>query len=227
MISTNALSVFILHHHLNGLGNKNLHSIQKIMRASKPSAKKYKKVCEDFPDFAILTKSATPVEVQLTFVHTAVGNKSLGEYVLAFSLLGDIISPSVVYLNIDISFDADVNKIRLPIAEVLLCTAAGNLARSKKQRDWTLRNPTPLPPFITEAAIINGESDVGKHLKIFARSITEWAKEEETASREDDNNNEDSKVRVEAEGEKTTKTGKANNSTVETLTNIVDDCSDV
>ena len=53
------------------------------MRASKPDAKKYKKVCEDLPNLAILTKSATPSEVQLTLGHAAVGNKFLGEYVVA------------------------------------------------------------------------------------------------------------------------------------------------
>ena len=78
MISTNALSVLILHHHLNGLGNKNLGSIQEVVRASNPAAKKYKRVCKDFPNLAILTKSATPGRFQLMFVHAVVGNKSLG-----------------------------------------------------------------------------------------------------------------------------------------------------
>ena len=59
MISTNALSVFIIHHNLNRLGKNNLHSIQDVMCASDPDAKKYKRVCEDFPNLAILTKSAT------------------------------------------------------------------------------------------------------------------------------------------------------------------------
>ena len=63
MISTNALSVFILQHNLNKIGNKNLHSIQEIMPASEPAAKNYKKVCEAFPNLAILTKSATPGKV--------------------------------------------------------------------------------------------------------------------------------------------------------------------
>ena len=78
MISTNALSVFILHHHLNRLRNNNLYSIQNVMRASETAAKKYKRVCRDFPNLAILTKSATPGKVQLVFVHVDVGNKSLG-----------------------------------------------------------------------------------------------------------------------------------------------------
>ena len=39
MISTNDLSVFILHHHISGLGNKYLRSFQEIMHASEPAAK--------------------------------------------------------------------------------------------------------------------------------------------------------------------------------------------
>ena len=59
MISTNALSVFLLHHHLNGLGNKNLGSVQEVMCASKPTAEKFKNVGKDFPNIAILVKSST------------------------------------------------------------------------------------------------------------------------------------------------------------------------
>ena len=77
MISTNALSVFIFHHHQNGICNKNLRSIQEIMRTSEPAFEKYKKVCDNFPNLAILTKSATPGKVQLPLAHASVGNKSL------------------------------------------------------------------------------------------------------------------------------------------------------
>ena len=131
MISTNALSVFLLHHHLNGLGNENLRLVQEVMRASKPAADKFKNVCEDFPNLAILTKSSTPGEIQLTFGHEAVGNKLLGDSVVAFALAGNLSSPSVILFNIDIAFAADGKKICLPIAEVLLRAAAGNLAQSK------------------------------------------------------------------------------------------------
>ena len=86
MIYTNALSVFILHHHLNRLRNNNLYSFQNVLRASETAAEKYKRVCEDLPNLAILTKSATLGKVQLTFGHTAVGNKPLGESVVAFTL---------------------------------------------------------------------------------------------------------------------------------------------
>ena len=103
----------------------------------------------------------------------AVGNKSLGESVVAFSLAGNLSSTSVIYFKIKIAFSADSDKIRLPIAEVLLRAAAGNLAQYKKQRDWTPRNTVLLPPFLTEAAILHGKSDAGELLNIFARSITE------------------------------------------------------
>ena len=104
MLSTNALSVFILHHHQNGLFNKNLCSIQDIMRASEPANEEYKKVCGDFPNVAILTKSDTPGEVQLTFGHATVGNNSLGESVVAFALAGNLDSLSIVSIKMDIAF---------------------------------------------------------------------------------------------------------------------------
>ena len=132
MISTNALSVFILHHHLNGLVNKNLRSIKKFMLASEPAAEKYKRVCEDLLNLAILIKSATPGKVQLISDHAIIGNKSLGESVVAFTLAGYQRSPSVVSLKMDIAFSTDSDKICIPIAEVRLCADARNLARSKK-----------------------------------------------------------------------------------------------
>ena len=97
------------------------------MRASKPAAEKYKRVCEDFPNLAILAKSATPGKIQLTFDHAAVGNKSLGGSDAAFALAGNLSSPSVISFKIKIAFAVDSDKICPPIAEVLHCAAAGNL----------------------------------------------------------------------------------------------------
>ena len=173
MISSHALFVFILHHPLNRLGNANLQSVQEAMRASKTATEKYKNVCEDFPNLGIVTKNSTPGKVQLTFGHATVGNKSLEESIQAFTLTGDLGSPSVVSFNLEIAFAPDGEKIRLPIAEVLLRAAAGNLARSKNQCDWRSLNAVLLLPFLTEVAILHGESDAGELLKIFARSITE------------------------------------------------------
>ena len=155
MISTNVLSVFLLHHHLNGLGNKNLRSFQEVIHASEPAAEKYKNVCEDFPNLAILTKSSTLGEIQLTFGHAAVRNKSLRESVVAFALAGYLSLPSDISFNIEIAFPNDGEKIRLLIAEVLLRATAGDLARSNKQHDCNSRNAVLLPPFLTEAAILS------------------------------------------------------------------------
>ena len=224
MISTNTLSVFILHHNLNRLGNNNLRSIQDFMRASEPDAKKYKRVCEDFPNLTILTKSAIPGEIQLTFGHAAVGNKSLGESVVDFPLAGDLSSPSVIFFKIETTFSADGDKICLPVAEVLLCAAAGDLALLKKQRDWTPRNAVLPPSFLTEAAILHRESDAGELLEIFACSITEWEKEGENTSEADDNNNKEIVITIEAEDKKSEKPGKAKQATAKTFTTIAYDC---
>ena len=248
MISSSALSVFLLHHSLNGLGNNNLCSIQEVMHASEPAADKYKNICENFLNLGFLTKSSTPGESHLMFGHLAVGNKSLGESVVAFALAGDLGSPSVIYFNLKIAFATNEEKIRLPIAEVILRAAAGNLARSKKQRDWTSRNAVLLPPFLTEAAIFHGKSDAGELLKIFARSITEWALDAAPSSKADEASDDDSIMTVEApeakkpgktkqasaktNATKTKKPGKAKQASAETaasktLTSIADDCDDV
>ena len=106
------------------------------------------------------------------FGHAAVGNKSLGEFVVAFALACNLGSPSVISFNIEIAFATNGDKICLPIAEFLLCAAAGDLTRSKKQCDWTSCNAVLLPPFLSEAAILHGKSDAGELLKIFACFIT-------------------------------------------------------
>ena len=175
MLSTNVSSVFILYHRQNGICDKNIRSIQEIMRASEPVFEKYKNICNDLPNLAILTKSDRPGEVQLTSAHASVGNKSLGESIVAFALTVSLYSPSVVSIDMNIAFSTDGNKICLPIAEVLLCVAASDLVRSKNQRDWTPRNAVLLPPFLTEATILDEGSDSGELLKIFARYFTEIA----------------------------------------------------
>ena len=80
---------------------------------------------------------------------------------MEFSLAVSINSPYVILIFMDIAFATDGDKLCLPITEFLLHAAAGNLARPKKQRDWTPRNSVRLPPFLTEAAIINGGWTLG------------------------------------------------------------------
>ena len=53
------------------------------------------------------------------------------------------------------------------------------------------------------------ELDAGKLLNIFARSITEWAKEEETTSEADKANDDDIVITIEAEDVKSAKPGKS------------------
>ena len=128
MIYNYALSVFHLHHHLNGLGIENLCLVQEVIRASNLATDKSNNVCKTFTNLAILTKSSTPGEIQLTFGHAAVGNKSLGDFVVDFALTGDLRSPSAILFNIEIAFSADGEKIRFLIAEILLPAAPNNLA---------------------------------------------------------------------------------------------------
>ena len=115
------------------------------MSVRDPVAETFKKVCEDFPNLTILTKSATPGKVQLMFGHATVGNKSLGESVVTFALAGYLSLPSVVSIKMDIIFAVDSDNIRLLIMEVLPCAASEDLTRSKKQQDWTPHNAV-LPP---------------------------------------------------------------------------------
>ena len=117
MISSHALSAFLLDHPLTGLGNSNLRSVQEVIRASKPATEKFKDICTDFPNHAILTKSSIPGEIQLTFGHSTVGNKSLGETLKDFALAGDLASPSVISFNLEIAFVPEGEKIRLQITE--------------------------------------------------------------------------------------------------------------
>ena len=58
-----------------------------------------------------------------------------GESIQAFALAGDLGSPSVISFNLEIAFAPEGENIRLTIKEVLLCAAAGNLSRSKKEKD--------------------------------------------------------------------------------------------
>ena len=90
MISSHGFPAFLLDNALNGLGNENPWSVQEAIRASVPATEKFKNICDNFLNLAILTKSSTPGEVQLKFGHSTVGNKSLGESLQAFARAGDL-----------------------------------------------------------------------------------------------------------------------------------------
>ena len=86
MISTNALPIYILQHDQNDIFEQNLHTIQYAKRSDDPSGSKFKRVCTDLPNLAVLNKSATSGYIQVTYRHTSVGNKSLGKTSTAFAL---------------------------------------------------------------------------------------------------------------------------------------------
>ena len=65
---------------------------------------KFKRISTDFPNLAILTKSATSGDIQSTFAHASIGNNFLGETVTPFALTGSLEAPTVVLINIEPSF---------------------------------------------------------------------------------------------------------------------------
>ena len=86
MISTNALSIYILQQDQNNIFEQNLRSIQDAIHLDKPYGSKFKWVCTELPNMAVLTKSATSKDIQGTYVHASVGNKSHGKTVTSFAL---------------------------------------------------------------------------------------------------------------------------------------------
>ena len=179
MLCSNNLSTFILHHDLNRLCDNNIHSIQDLMRTSNRVREKFKCVFKDFPNMAILTKSPTPGDIQLTFVHASIGNKSPGESVTAFSLAGFLEAQTVVSIDAGIAFAITSAKIRIPVTEVLLRAAVGDFERSKKQRDRVALNAVLLSLLLTEAAIWDNKRAVANLLKVFAKCITKKGADED------------------------------------------------
>ena len=66
----------------------------------------------------------------------------------------------VVLIDIERAFAGDGNNTRLPTTEVFLCTASGELAKSKKIRYWTDRNAVLLPTLLTDIVLPNGEYNI-------------------------------------------------------------------
>ena len=219
MISTNTLSTFILDHNQNIFCNKNLRSIQYLMPTSKPANQKFKCVCEDFHNLYIINKIAIPGEVQLTFANASVENKSLGESVTEFELAVSLDSLTVISINSDTAFAKSDYKIRLPITEVINRAADGDLARYKNQRDWLPLNAILLPPFLTDAEILIGETSSEDLLKIFTSGILDRAAEEEEDDRDEDEE--------ESKEEKKEENKKKKKATTKTLVTIAYNCDNV
>ena len=132
------------------------------MPSDEPSIFKFKWVCADSPNLALLNKSATPAEDQLTYTQMSVENKSLGETVTAIALAGLLKSPTVATINAERALTGAGNKIRL-----------GNLSRSKKLRYQAAPNAVLIPTFLTKEVVLEGDMALGELLKTFSAKIVE------------------------------------------------------
>ena len=90
------------------------------MCLDKLEVSKFKWVCTKLLDFALLTKTTKPGEVQVTYAHASVGNTPLRETVTAFTLVVSLETPSVATTDDECAFIGASNKICIPTTEVLL-----------------------------------------------------------------------------------------------------------
>ena len=189
MIYTNALSMFILHHNQSGIFNKNIFTIQYIIRTREPTNEKFKCMYKDFPNIVILTKSDMPVEVQMTFTHAPLVTNPLGNLLLhfpwqyhsthihLFQLMPTLPSP----IPEKISASQSLRYSSAPPPEILqglrIIGTGQYSMTSLYHHSWQRRR------FLT------GRASLEDLLKIFARCITEREEEEED---DVENYNEDS-----------------------------------
>ena len=75
MVSTNAPSLLLLEHDQNGVCNRNIRLIKELIRLDDPAGSNFKGVSAYTPNLTLLTKSATPGEIQVTFSHASVGKQ--------------------------------------------------------------------------------------------------------------------------------------------------------
>ena len=188
------------------------------MRLDDPNGSKFKRVRTDSPNLAVLTKITTPGEIQATYAYASVGNKPLGETVTAFSLAVSLEAPTVVSIDIKCDFSGNGDMIRPPTKEVLLFATAGNLAKSKKLRDWTSRNAVLIPTFLTEIALTDKETSAEALLKISAERINK--QEAENAAEESDTVEE---IRTDEESKKRAKTISMKDGTARDATDRIAD----
>ena len=177
MIKSNNSSLFLIERNHNGFCNRIIHLIQDLMSSNETSDIKFKRLCADLPNIAILTKSATPGEVQMSFCHMIIVNNSHRETITTFSLM---VSPKFITdVEIDTkrAFTRADDKIRFPTTEVLLCATAGDLVRSKKPHNWVTINAVLLLSLITKAVILDGQAYATEFFKFFSSRIAEYQTE--------------------------------------------------
>ena len=77
----------------------------------------------------LLTKINTTREVQVTYVHTSVGNKSLGKTVNSFALVVSLKALNVVVIDTEQALNSADDNIRLPTTNVLIHAADGDISK--------------------------------------------------------------------------------------------------
>ena len=92
---------------------------------------KFKRVCVYFLILALLTKSAIPGNIQVTYGHMSVGKNALEETINNFALTGSLESLTFVSIDSKRAFAISGKNIRLPVKVVLLRASVGNLVRSR------------------------------------------------------------------------------------------------
>ena len=173
MIPADNLSIYTLQHKQNKICENNLRLIQEAMRLDDLAGSKFKRISTDFPNLEILSKSVTPGEIQATYLHTSVGNKSLGKTVTALALSGSLKMPTVVLIDIKRALAGDGEKIGLTATEVFL--------RSRRRRSSKIEEALGLdgqerrpPPAIPDRYCTHRRRKTAEALlKIFAKRITE------------------------------------------------------
>ena len=124
----------------------------------------------------VLTKSATPGDIESMHAHASVENKSLGKTVTDFDLAGSLEAPTVVSIDIKPALYVGGKNILLLTTKILLCATS----ESKKLWDWTSRNAVLFPIFLTETVLTDRETVVKTLLKLFAKSINKQEVENDT-----------------------------------------------
>ena len=71
--------------------------------------------------------------------------------------------------KLQLDFANTYDKIWIPVTKVLLHAAIGDLDILKEQREWLPLNAVLLPPFLTEAAVLDNKTAVANLLKVFVK----------------------------------------------------------
>ena len=71
--------LFLFNHDQNGVCNQNIRYFKDMMCSENPAGAKFKCVCVNFTDIALLPKSATTGNINVNFGHTSIVNKFFGK----------------------------------------------------------------------------------------------------------------------------------------------------